>query len=488
MNIVIIGSGMGGLVAGNILAREGHKVTIFESHTSPGGYTAGFWRKGFYFESGTLSFESSNTVFKALKDAGVYDKLTFEKHSYRFLAKDFDASPDGYEDYKNKILAANPSDKERIERYFRDVDKLYKPMASLMGKSSMVQKLAAALAFAIQWLKYRNVTITEFTGRYFEKGSVLLRRFSKMGYPDMSALLIGGAFYSLFEDYWTIKEGFQALADTMIENFKQRGGMLLLNSPVDKILTREGTAVGVRCKGEEHPADVVIAACDYKETFLKLLDPENVPAQLREKVSSSAVSEGITAIYLGLSLSNEELLIKLGRQYVLCDDSSSDTDIQDTNDEKYFEKAGFSIFALSTKDPRLAPQGKSSVMIEIGAPYRWMNNWGGDDRSVYIKLKNQVLETVITKLNDIFPGIKEAIEFKDIGTPRTFERYTKNTDGATSAWSWNPKKKFHKSILGTYIDTPVKRLYVGSCWATQIGGVPGAINAAYACVKRIKGI
>lgn len=56
--IAIIGSGMGGLTAGNLLARRGHKVTIFEAHSSPGGYTAGFRRQGFYFESGTLSFES----------------------------------------------------------------------------------------------------------------------------------------------------------------------------------------------------------------------------------------------------------------------------------------------------------------------------------------------------------------------------------------------------------------------------------------------
>jgi phytoene dehydrogenase-like protein len=72
-----------------------------------------------------------------------------------------------------------------------------------------------------------------------------------------------------------------------------------------------------------------------------------------------------------------------------------------------------------------------------------------------------------------------------MATPRTYERYTKNTDGATSAWSWNMKKKFYKKVMGANVDTPVKNLYIGSCWAIQIGGLPGAINAAYACVKKI---
>jgi len=64
--------------------------------------------------------------------------------------------------------------------------------------------------------------------------------------------------------------------------------------------------------------------------------------------------------------------------------------------------------------------------------------------------------------------------------------FTHNTDGATSAWSWNPNKKFYKNNMSVNIETPVKKLYIGSCWASQIGGVPGALAAAYQCVKKIK--
>ncbi|MHB9155589.1 MAG: hypothetical protein ACYC5N_07845, partial [Endomicrobiales bacterium] len=72
-------------------------------------------------------------------------------------------------------------------------------------------------------------------------------------------------------------------------------------------------------------------------------------------------------------------------------------------------------------------------------------------------------------------------------TPLTFERYTRNTDGATSAWSWSPKKKFYPNAMRQYVDTPVRGLYIGSCWASQLGGVPGAIGAARACAKKIGG-
>jgi hypothetical protein len=75
------------------------------------------------------------------------------------------------------------------------------------------------------------------------------------------------------------------------------------------------------------------------------------------------------------------------------------------------------------------------------------------------------------------------VEFKDAATPLTYERYTHNTNGASSAWSWNPQNKFYKNILKSYVDTPVKNLLIGSCRSSQIGGIPGA---AYGCVKRIK--
>jgi phytoene dehydrogenase-like protein len=73
--VVIIGAGLGGLVAGNLIVKKGHKVTLYEAHTAPGGYTSGFRRKGFYFESGTLSLEGTPTLYKVLDDIGVRDEI-----------------------------------------------------------------------------------------------------------------------------------------------------------------------------------------------------------------------------------------------------------------------------------------------------------------------------------------------------------------------------------------------------------------------------
>jgi phytoene dehydrogenase-like protein len=486
--IAIIGAGIGGLTAGNLLARKGHQVKLFEAHSSPGGYTAGFTKRGFYFESGTLSFESSYLVFKAMKDIGVYDRLTFIRFQPRFVGRNFDGMIETYDDFKKLLRGAFPGERAQLESYFAEVDKLYKAMEgfSRPGRPSLWRMLLSGLRLSALYKKYRNETITDFTARHFSRESELFRLLKTLGYPDMSAYVIGGALATIILDYWTVKEGMQAWADALAEVFKARGGELLLRSPVDKIITRDGAAVGVASGGIFHEADAVISASDYKKTFLNLLDnPALVPADQLEKIKSAPVSEGICTVYCGLSLPAEQLAERLKACHVMSLDEQPGAEFRDSDDAAFFEKSSVWLYSPSMVNPSHAPEGKSSLMLQAVAPPRWMNDWGGGDRAAYRDLKERMRTALIKKATAVIPDLESLLEFSDAATPKTYERYTGNTDGATSAWSWDPRKKFFKSMLKSNVETPVRNLWIGSCWATQIGGVPSAIGAACKCVKKI---
>jgi len=486
--VIIIGAGIGGLTAGNLLAQKGHDVTIFESHTSPGGYTAGFWRKGFYFESGTLAFEASNTIFKAMKDIGVFDKIEFVEQKSRWVSADFDGVPQTYDEFKNMLLSAYPNQKGWLTEYFTQVDKMVQGFRPFLAvKKKFFESLRAGLTMFQVYRKYGNQPMSEFTAHFFPKDTFLNRFFTNIGYPDMAAWILGGAIASLFYDYWTVKNGMQSWADILTGQFKNNGGKLFLNSRVDQILTSGGRATGVSCNDKTFNADYVISASDYKNTFLNLLDsPSQIDSDLMTKIENNAVSEGFFTVYLGLSLSNDELRSYLKVPHVMYFDDQPDMDIHDSNDEKYFDKTSIVLYSPSLFDSSLAPLGKSSLMLQAVVPYRWMNKWGDGDRERYRQLKQTAKNAMLKKASFIIPDLQKHIEFEDAATPLTYERYTGNTDGATSAWSWNPANKFYKSFNRTYTETPVKNLFIGSCWANQIGGVPGAVSAAYGCVKRIK--
>lgn len=496
-NVIIIGSGIGGLIAGNLLVKKGHKVTIFEAHAMPGGYTAGFYRKGYYFESGTLSFEASASIFKAMKDIGVLEEIDFVKQKIRFVSEDFDGTPENYSDYKKMIYSAFPADKEKLDRAFSDLDKIAnlmgsvdEPMPFLYSGFRMLKAMFPYIFNAPKQMKlsklYGNMTSSEFAERYFEKESKLFNQFSRLGYPDMSAIF-GTGLPAMFTDLWTVKGGMQSWANILAENFKKLGGDLKLNSYVDKIITKNLTAVGVSCKNIIYNADYVISAGDYKKTMLKFLDDKSlVPKSIQNNISTAAVSEGFFTVYLGVNMTNEELQKYMKVYHVFALDHKPGYDIYNSEDGDFFDKTSISLYSPSMMDSKLAPEGKASLMLQTMVPNHWMNNWGDGDKEVYKQLKEKAMTAMIHSASKLIPGLKECIEYKDAATPLTYEKFTHNTDGASSSWSWNPKKKFYKNTMSVNIETPVKNLYIGSCWAMQIGGVPGALAAAYQCVKKIK--
>jgi phytoene dehydrogenase-like protein len=489
-NIVIIGAGIGGLTAGNLLAKKGHRVTLFEAQKTPGGYTAGFRRQGYYFESGTLAFESSAQVFLAMKEIGVFDKVEFVRQKMAFIAGELQGVCSSYEEFKSLVYGSYPGEKDKLDRYFGETDRMIRAMYAVTAPRGLAGYLTYPFQlarFMAMFRKYSKVTVTDFTAECFGRDTVLFRQFKDFGYPDMSAALIGPALASFLDDYWTVRTGFQTWADALAENFRGLGGELKLGARVDKIVTRNGAAVGVEAQGELHLADWVISAADYKKTFLNWLDDTSlVPEVFRKKVSETAVSEGIVTAYLGLSMPPAELGKWLKAPHASYRDPQAIADFrQGANDPDYFKKASAGLYSPSLHDASLAPGGKSGLMIQAVAPTHWMENWGGGDREKYRALKEGVKQDLVAKAAAVIPGLESRIEYSDLATPLTYERYTENTDGATSAWSWNPKNKFYKSPMGVHVETPVKNLLIGSCWSAQIGGVPSAINAARKCAKII---
>ncbi|MHB8094371.1 MAG: phytoene desaturase family protein [Candidatus Aminicenantales bacterium] len=499
-NVAIIGSGLGGLIAGNLIARRGHKVTIFESHTAPGGYTAGFRRKGYYFESGTLSFESSGVLFKALDDLGLRDKIHFTKIRGRWVSPFFNFPFESYGSFKRDIHRGFPAEEAALDSYFSELDPIVEAFRPFIvgpnpSQFSGLAAVRAALPYVVKGgriyriiKKYGRETVEDIAGRHFPKGTPLFRLFAGLGYPRMGIAGLGGLFVALFEDYWHVVEGMQHLADILADAFREAGGTLKLGAPVEKILTRNGAAVSLVSKGETFETDVVIAACDYKSTFLKLLDnPALVPEDRLEKIRNAAVSEGIFTVYLGLDMSNAELEKALGASMVSYDPLAHDLDYRDPGDPGFFGKCGLSFYAPSLVNPKLAPEGKSSLMIQAVCPIRWQDNWHQGDREKYTALKAAAARTIIGRAEAIIPNLASRIEFEDAATPLTYERYTANTDGATSAWSWDPNTAFYQGgvMARMNVETPVRNLLIGSCWISQIGGIPSAVMAAYLCSRKI---
>lgn len=497
--IAVIGAGLGGLTTGNLLVDRGHKVTIFESFAQPGGYTAGFRRRGYYFESGTLSFESLGVFEKMMADLGLAGRLPLERMRMRMVSPHFDFVIDSLPALRDALHAAFPGDKAGLDGYFREIDPLIAAMRPLAKEpmptqfrglrqlTALLPFVAAGPRFALSRRRVKGMTVDELAARHFRPGTPVYRFFTGLGYPKMEVSTQAGMFLVITEDYWHARDGMQRWADLLADRFRERGGELRLGSPVERILTKDGAAVGVVSKGERFEADAVVSGCDYKKTFLVLLeDPSLVPEATRQKIRDAAVSEGIFTVYLGLRMDGPELLSKMKCPSVSFQPLDRDVDPEDAKAADHFEKDAFSLYSPSLINPALAPEGRASLMIQAISPAHWQDDWHRDDPEAYRALKTQVRDRLVARAEAIVPGLAAAIDYADAATPLTYERYTGNTDGATSGWSWNPKKPFYKGgAFTTTVTTPVRNLWIGSSWAGQIGGIPNAIGAAYLTAKKI---
>lgn len=461
--VIIVGGGIGGLIAANLLIRKGFEVVLYESHFAPGGYTAGFWRKGFYFESGTLSLEGEPLLFKVLKDLGVFDNITFVKHQIRHLAKDFDAVPSSYEDLKKIFFNAYPLEAKKWKSFFSEIDKMY---CAFSGKGFWKRLLTLFYIF-----KYKKVSLEAYTEKFFEKNSYFYSLVQKFGFGYRGEP-IWMAVFSLvckFNDYWTVKGGMQSLADLLSKNFQKLGGQVYLNSLVEKIVTKKGEVQGVLHQGNFEKADAVIAACDYKETFLHLLD-DTSKVDIK-KIKEFEVSESLFTVYLGLKMSNEDLKKYLKVPYV------------DFYEKNLIEEFSFALYSPSLMNEALAPEGRSSLMILVGLSSEKKEYFR--DKTFYAERKKEMKDLYIHKASSIISDLKKYIEIEDAATPFTYERYTHNTDGASSGWSWDVNKNFY-STFDCKVTTPIKNLFIGSCWASSFGGIPGAVSAAISCANKIE--
>src|SRR4030042_3245422 len=354
--IAIIGSGIGGLTAGNLLARKGHKVTVFDAHSSPGGYTAGFRRQGFYFESGTLSFESSDIVFPTMKEIGVFDKLEFVRQKMGLITGEMNGVCSSFEDVKRLVREAYPAETEKLDRFFGLADTMIRTMFAVVRPKGLGAYLAYPYnlaRFVALYRKYSHTTITDFAALCFGPDTTLYRFFKRWGYPDMSAALLGPAFASFFDDYWTVRGGVQSWADALAESLRGPGGELKLRSKVARIATKDGVAMGVGSSREFHPADWVISAADYKKTLLEWLDNKALlPDALRDKIAKAGVSEGIVTVYLGLNTPPAELGKWLKAPHVSYHDNLADADVRLSGKAPgFFRKVPLGLYSPSLHDP-----------------------------------------------------------------------------------------------------------------------------------------
>jgi phytoene dehydrogenase-like protein len=501
---IIIGAGIGGMATANYLSKKGKKVLVLEQHSTPGGYICGFKRKNYYFDGANNSFSSHGIIFPMLKELGIDSKLNFKLHKNSVSVpniklnvsyKDFDtfrnalAKAFAYEKNIGKYLDAI----QDFYNFFNILEKYPVPivffgMERVFATFAYFKVLFEKGIFKIikSLMKYGRLDCEQFAGKFFPINSDAYNFFSNYGNPRQSAMILGAMVSEFIKDKWYPEHGEQYFADTMVKIDKELGAEFQYKTLVTKIKTEKGKAIGVSTNKGDYFAKYVISDTDYRKTFNKLIDrPELVPAAFKERMQTAWLSEPIFNIYIGAKYTQNEIQDALqGNHMFYIPELKPRHFSEDVNTPDFFKHISISIFVPSMLSPDIAQPGCSSIIVQCFCPNKWMDNWGNGNKEEYKRLKDIATKDIMDNVRQVLPNIDERIEIIETASPVTYERYSLNSDGAFSAWSWENDKSFFKD-LKIHIETPVENLFCCSDWCYKLGGLVGALVAAKMIAHKI---
>ena len=471
-DIIIIGSGLGGLTAGAKLAKEGKKVLLIEQHSQPGGCATTFKRGELTFEVGLHEMDGlspRDIKTRIFNDLDVLNNVEFIRvpEFYRFINDRYNVTILHQPENATEILSGLfPGETNGIKAYF---DQILNPP----GKSSENGK--------------QDKSIGEFLDSIFKNEDLKLILLGNFGYftDDPYALSLAyysraqGSYYSGGASY--IKGGSQTLSDYLAGYIRSHGGEVLLNHLVTGISTKGKKITGVIFKrknnqGEgnmEAAADDIIA--NNSVPGVADLLPEETAKALRNEIKDLKTGASLLTVYFGFNKPLKEIGNNFYSTFIFDSSVKSQADII-INNRDNFAKRSFTFVDYSQIDSGLAPAGKS-----VGAVccIDYLSDWDKLDRKEYYARKEQVASVFTERLEKIIPGIKNTIAHCEVATPSTVRRYTLNPGGATYGFAQLPSRK----VIDPY--KILDNLHFASAWGKTGGGFSGAIYGGYMCANNI---
>jgi len=496
-DVVIIGSGVGGLTAGALLSKAGLSVCVLEKEPHPGGYLAGFARKDFRFDTAIHwlnQYSEEGMVCRLFNVLGNdYPKALTQKRIRRFKGDDYEYlltnNPD---DLKEQWKKEFPEDAEGIEKFFRAAKKVggaFKNFGHIfrseetMGFFEKISRKKNLIRFAMEFIPHLRFSgdkgVQKGLLKYFKNKK--LREVFSSDTEILSCIVpVGWAYNNDFQS--PPHGGGQVIAEWLEHIIHYFGQETHYRYEVKKIITKNNTATGVVCvrSGKEYQIEgkYIIAASDTPTLYNKLLEGAVVPSKLKKNLEKAELYSSSVTVSIALDCPVEELgfneeLIHLSSALVPRREHSG-------GDPRRSEIV---ILAPSFRDKSLCPEGYGTLLLFMPAEMHFEKEWRTEkDESgnfirgqAYKELKETVAQQIIQRVEDkIAPGLRKHILFYDVATPVTHYRYTGNTGGSMMATKPNRPNMVNK--VATY-HTPIKNLLVGGHWAELGGGVPIAVKA-----------
>ena len=475
--VVIIGAGLAGLSAGICLQEKGISTEIYELAPWAGGQCTAWERGGYRFDGcihwmvGTRTGDPINAMYKKV---GTLDETTkiYNAPDIRLeMSGEQVEVPMKIEKFRDFLLARAAGDEDIIESIVSDIKVMMHcemPLGAPTNLSELLKFLIKGRGFLSLTKKHGKKTVEEYLKALkSEKVRQILYRLMPPKYSAVGLIMMLGTRMSGNAGYPL--GGASEAIRRMVEKYKALGGQLHLNTRVDEIVVANDAATGIRVKGAFHPADYVVAACDAYDALKKMLGGRFAHPQLDGLLKDGALFDPLAIISFGLDK-------RFDIPFSVSCESPEGIETSSATKAHSFQIRSFDF------DPSAAPEGGSSVMVMLDAPYEYWTNLRAADLAEYRRQKQRLADAVAAELDRRMPGFSASIRVTDVATPATYVHLTNVYKASFEGFAPTPDMltvNIRRSVPG------LKRFMLAGQWITVGGGICTAVADGMAAAKQI---
>ena len=401
-DVVVIGSGLGGLTGANRLASFGLRVLLLEQHFALGGLAAHFRRKGHIFDVALHGFP-----YGMVK--------TCRKYWSREIA---DAIVQ-----LERIVFDNPQ--FSLETTFDNED-FTRILVEHFGVAKTVVNDFFAAVRKMDFFDDQSETAGELFERFFPGRSDVVRflmepiTYANGSTLDEPAITYGIVFSNFMSrGVYTVRGGTDWLMEKMAEELRKNGADIATRARAEKIVVENGRVSGVTVNGKTIPTKSVLSNANLKATVLDLIGEENLPSDFVTLAQETRLSNSSCQVYMGVR--EGESIPDIGDLLFTSTAAEFDADLLVSRD---ITSRTFSVYYPKTRPGH----DRYTIVASMNARY---DDWADLSEDEYVASKQDMVETTLDALEKYIPGVRDKVDHLEAATPKTFERYTGHWQGAS---------------------------------------------------------
>ncbi len=429
-DIVIVGSGLGGLVCGYILAKKGFKIAILEKNAQIGGCLQTFKRNGVKFDTGMHyigSMEEGQILYRFWKYLGLtenvplqrlnndgFDVISLNGTQYKFAS--------GYDNFINTLAKQFPNNVDDLQDYIKRVRDI--------ADASPLYNLRKIQNNVFLEPDYIKTSINDFIAGSTQNpvlqnvlaGNLPLYAGVKDKTPTYIHALITN-FY--IQSAYRIIGGSDKIAKSLADSIKNFGGEIFTNAEVDKFICDNEKATAVKLtNGEIFEAKHFISNVHPQITISKI-DTPMIRKAYRMRINGLQNTISNFTVYIKFK-KNCTPYLNYNYYYYKNSDVWAGNDYNpDTWPEQF-------LFMHQCKDAnqQFAESAELIGYMRYDEVEKWTGTKVGHRGEEYETFKKIKAERMLKELELSFPGINNCIESYSTSTPLTYENYTNTMYGS----------------------------------------------------------